>query len=124
MDWFELGEDAVKNLLYDDFQHIPIIQDCQTTTSVDPEAQLEELAATAYPNPFSNYVHIQFTTKNEWVKVSLFDNIGHEIRVLSSQQYPAGEHTITVKTHDLPAGSYYYRIQTEFLQKTKRLVKI
>jgi len=124
MDWFEVGEDAVKNLLYDDFQHIPIIKDCEGTTSIDPELAEEELAATAYPNPFSHYVHIQFTTKNEWVKVSLFDNIGHEIRVLSSQQYSAGEHTITVETHDLPAGNYYYRIQTERLQKTKRLVKI
>lgn len=123
MDWFDVEEDSVKSLLYNDFQHIPIIQDC-STTSVDPEAFEEELITSAYPNPFGNFFHIQFSTENEWVKVSLFDNVGHEIRVLSSQQYPKGEHTLTVETHDLPAGNYYYRIQTKTKTKTKRVVKI
>ena len=43
MDWFEVAEEDVKSLLYDDFQHIPIIQLCSTVSTLEPSNEVEEI---------------------------------------------------------------------------------
>ena len=64
-----------------------------------------------------------FTTKKEWARVSIYDVLGNEIRVLAERQFSAGEHKINFEARDLPAGNYYYRIVTKDRQKTKGMVK-
>jgi len=125
MDWFEVSESDVRSLLYQDFQHLPILQVC-ATTSTQPEANLNQdaLEVAAYPNPFQNWTTISFRSGNEWCKLSVFDAAGNEIRVLSNQRISAGEHQIRFEAHDLPAGSYYFRLQLDGRQKTRKLVKI
>ncbi len=123
MDWFGVEEQTVKDLLYEDFQHLPILNNCD---SVDAKDILKEgeLEFNAYPNPFDQTTTIEFTVKSGWVKISLFDVIGSELKVLTNQKFTAGKHQILMEGHDLAAGSYYYRIQTDYGQKTKRLVKV
>ena len=122
MDWFEVDEEVVKNLLFDDFQHLQIVKACATTSIDDPvEANLE---LTAYPNPFNNNTNLEFSSPGEWIKVSVFDTIGNEIKVLTNQFFAEGKYTIKLEGHDLPSGAYYYRMQTKTSQRTGRLVKI
>jgi uncharacterized protein (DUF1501 family) len=121
MDWFKVEEDVVKTLLYEDFQHLPILKECETSTSVNDLS--EALDFRVYPNPFNNYTRVEFTSKNEWLKISVFDLIGNEIKIATSQKFSAGPHSLQIETHNLPPGSYYYRLQTKTLQKTVRLVK-
>ena len=66
---------------------------------------------------------IEFTVKSGWVKISLFDVIGSELKVLTNRKFNAGTHQITMEGNNLAAGTYFYRIQTDYGQKTKRLVK-
>lgn len=123
MDWFGVTEEDVKNLLHPEFQHLPILQVCNTTSTTDPNSFVEEMDAYNMPNPFSNTTEIIFTTKNEWAKISIFDPIGQEIRVLASRQFSEGEHRITFEAHGLAAGNYYFRIVTKDRMKTKLMVK-
>ena len=123
MDWFEVSEDDVKSLLYEGFQHIPIIQLCSTVSTLDPSSEVEEIESYNYPNPFKDWTTIVFTTKKEWARVSIFDVLGNELRVVAEGKFSAGEHKIKVETRDLPAGNYYYRIVTKDRQKTRSIVK-
>ncbi|HFB99927.1 MAG TPA: DUF1501 domain-containing protein [Phaeodactylibacter sp.] len=123
MDWFEVGEQVVKDLLYDDFQHLPILTNCQSSSAEDI-LQEGALDFNAYPNPFNQNITIDFTVKSGWVKISLFDAVGHELKVLTNRKFSAGKHTMTMEGKDLASGSYYYRIQTDYDQKTKRIVKL
>ncbi len=125
MDWFEVSESDVRSILYEDFHHLPILQLC-STTSTQPEAELDRggIETNAWPNPFQNWTTISFQSGNEWCKLSVFDAAGNEVRVLTNQQIQAGEHQLRFEAHDLPAGSYYYRLQLGNRQKTRKLIKV
>ena len=123
MDWFGVEEQTVRSLLYEDFQHLPILNICETTAANDILKE-GELELNAYPNPFNQTTNIEFTVKSGWVKVSLFDAIGSELKVLTNQKFPEGRHTLVMNANEFSAGVYYYRIQTDYGQRTKRLVKV
>ena len=123
MDWFSVSEEEVKTLLHPEFQYLPILQVCNTTSIIDSNVFDEKIESYNMPNPFDNYTKIVFTSKNEWARVSIFDPTGQEIRVLADQRFSAGEHQLTFEAHGLPVGNYYYRIVTKDRIKTKLMVK-
>jgi len=124
MDWFGLGRTDVENLLYFDFQHLPIIRDCSPINTSTGETVNDNFELNVSPNPFSAYAHLEFQTTGEWLRISLFDNLGAEIKIISEQRFSAGSHRITLEGHDLTSGVYFIRIQGRTAQKTKRLVKL
>ncbi|MEL6865366.1 MAG: DUF1501 domain-containing protein [Bacteroidota bacterium] len=125
MDWFDVPEAEVRSLLYEEFQYIPILQVCNvTTSSTDLTDFGEELEAYNYPNPFNEWTTLVFHTKAEWARVSIYDSLGHELRVLAEGQFNAGEHKIQFEARDLNPGNYYLHIRTRTRQKTKMIVRI
>jgi uncharacterized protein (DUF1501 family) len=123
MDWFEVSEDNVRSLLHQEFQHLPILQPCLTSVDSNP-APVEELKLTCFPNPFRDLVQIKFNCGNERVRLSIFDALGHEIKVIMDKQLAAGEHQITFDGRGLSPGSYFYRLQIGQQQKTRKIVKL
>lgn len=123
VDWFGVNEQAVKELLYEDFQHIPVLMNC-VPTGTSPELLTENLSFEVFPNPFGNTVNLNFTVPQGWVKISLFDVLGHQLKVLTNQQFVAGTHQMQVATHQLTTGTYFYHIQTEAGRKVERVVKL
>lgn len=123
MDWFGAEEDDVRELLYDNFQHIPIIKGCEFTTDVE-EILDQTLEASVFPNPASNYLHVEFTSLNERVNVSIFDARGAVVKVLADQRFAEGSHKLSSEVRDLNPGSYYVRLSTEVRQKTIKFVKM
>lgn len=123
MDWFNVSEEEVKGLLFPEFQHIPVLQLCTTTSTLDANSFQDTIEAYNYPNPFRDWTHIVFKSKTEWARVSIFDSLGHEIKVLADRQFSAGEHQLSFEAHGLAAGNYYFRIVTKDRQKTKVMVK-
>jgi hypothetical protein len=43
------------------------------------------------------------------VRISLFDALGKEVRVLGEGFYPAGQNSVSFGTDDLPSGMYFVR---------------
>ncbi len=121
MDWFDIAEDDVKNLLFPEFSHIPIIEGCETTGTDELAPVLE---AVAYPNPFSKQVNIRFNSGQEHVKLSLFNGMSQQLKVLVNKKLNAGEHQFSFDGTQLPTGTYYFHLQLEGgRQKTKLVVK-
>jgi uncharacterized protein (DUF1501 family) len=121
MDWFNVSEDDVKNLLFANFQKIPMIEGCNTTSTFEPTP---ELAVDMFPNPFAEQVNVRFTCGSEFVRLSLFNGMGQELDLLVDKSLRAGEHTLTYDGSRLPAGTYYFHLRLEGgRQKTKLLVK-
>ena len=123
VDWFGVEVQTVRDLLYPDFQHLPILNTCSQTTAVDfLETNLVKL--TASPNPFSQQTQLEFSVQSGWVKISLFDVMGNELRVLTSQRFSEGTHQLSLDTGDLATGSYICHIQTNYGQQAIRVVKV
>ena len=124
-DWFGVPEAQVRNLLYDDYQYLPILKPCSDTTSTKDVFPVEDnFNSYHFPSPFTNQTTIAFDAKSEQVKLSVFDDLGHEIKVLVNQKLSAGHHQFTFDASGFPAGHYYYHIQTRTRQKTKLMIKV
>jgi len=121
MDWFEVSEDHVRNLLVEDFQYVPIVGNCAVTNTRDINPVVNALAS---PNPFENSFTLQFNIQERAkVGLDLYDVVGKVVKQISNQRLDAGEHQVTVEAHDLASGIYFARIQAGDAVKTLRVVK-
>ncbi len=122
MDWFDAKEEEIATLFNHDFQYIPVANTCNTTSTQDLITDVTQL--TSYPNPFSNNCNIEFKSEGGWTKISLFDALGAEVDVITNRQLAAGHNKLNYGSHNLPAGTYFIRLQTKLSQKVVRVVKI
>ena len=123
MDWFDVPEQDVRSMLYQDFTHLPVIRNCTTvaTTDLQPDA---EGAIKLYPNPCRDWTKLQFGSHNETVRISLLNAMGAEIKVLSAQRFAEGSHELSIDTSQLAAGAYFVRLQLTGRAYTRRLLKL
>ena len=150
MDWFGATESDVRQLLTEDFQHLPLIEGCEPaviddTDYVDPQFDAEHTdafngsgikprstilagaavnALSVSPNPFHDVARIAFSTIGGKVRISVFNNIGQEVKVLTNEMVNAGSHSVTLDGQGLSRGSYFVRMQIGSWQKVCKLVKI
>jgi hypothetical protein len=67
-----------------------------------------------YPNPFNPSTRIRFDigqTGN--VKLSVFDVLGKEIKILANENLSAGSYEIEFHAENLPSGIYFYQLKAE-----------
>ncbi|HEX5624792.1 MAG TPA: T9SS type A sorting domain-containing protein, partial [Saprospiraceae bacterium] len=123
MDWFGLTADIVSDILFKEFQKLPIVDGCAPTSTSDYDRDFA-LNFMAFPNPTSAALRIRFESREEFIRLSIFDPIGSEIAVLQSGYMNAGEHQLEFETTDLPPGNYVIRIASASAQKTRSFIKI
>jgi hypothetical protein len=74
------------------------------------------------PNPASNFTEISFYLNKEMdLTLRLFNVIGEEIKLITAGTKSAGYHTAQVDVNQLAPGSYFYQLQADDAQITKRL---
>ena len=94
------------------------------TMSID---EIEDYVSVSqnYPNPFSAVTNIQFTLERpDQVSIKVFDVRGTLITVLADDNYTQGVHTIQWDASALPAGYYFYTLQTNTGVITKKALII
>jgi len=80
-----------------------------------------------FPNPFNQEITIQFSnTKQEWIKISLFDILGNEIFKQGKKLFDAGNHELNWKSIEMDkihsSGIYFIHFgSTEWIE-TKKLL--
>jgi N-acetylneuraminic acid mutarotase len=66
------------------------------------------------PNPFQSITLIKYDLKmNADVRISLFNILGHEERILINKKQLAGTYEVTFDSEGLTDGIYYYRMETK-----------
>ncbi len=77
------------------------------------------------PNPFNPTTTIAFRlTKQENIRLSVFDIIGREVAVLANTKMEAGRHTYTLDATNWPAGIYFYKVKTPNFTVTRKMVLV
>jgi len=121
MDWFEVPEEKINELLTEDFTYLPIVGQCASVNTYEIE---DQLSANIFPNPFSNRFTIDLNVeRQESVRIDLSDVMGKIVKTITNKRLSSGDHQIYVETHQLPAGVYFTRIQVGNKVKTIRIVK-
>ncbi len=123
MDWFDVAQEDVESLFSHDFQYIPVADNCSGTTSTS-DLTKDPFDLRAFPNPFSSGFTTSFYSQGEWLKISLFNSLGAELKVLLNKSLPEGIHELPFQLNGYPAGAYFVRIQNATNQKTLRLMKV
>ena len=126
MDWFGVPEQNVQKLLYGGFTYLPILKDCRSdVTTSSRDTRIAEFEVQNYPNPFRDGTMLTFNIPSrEPVRISLFDALGHELRTLVNKTLDAGRHEFFIDGHNLPAGSYFYRLMVGDIPVTGRMIKV
>jgi len=76
-----------------------------------------------YPNPFNPSTTIRYElSRLTQVKLSLYNLIGQEVKVLVNKRQPAGSHHIDFKANDLSAGIYFYKLSADNSQQVRRMI--
>jgi len=76
-----------------------------------------------YPNPFNPTTNIVFHLPSKsFVSLKIFDLHGKEAATLVSEELAAGNHSRQWNAARLPGGVYFYRLQAETVQETKKLI--
>lgn len=76
-----------------------------------------------YPNPFNPVTTIRFEIpKQQNIKLSIYDILGREVRVLFDGMAPAGLMAIDFKADELASGIYIYQLVTDDFSVSKKMV--
>jgi hypothetical protein len=78
-----------------------------------------------YPNPFTNSTTIKYSVSDfSHAKLSIFNSVGQLVAILVDESKGPGEYFISLNNKDfnLPKGTYFYRLQTDKLGITKKLI--
>jgi len=75
-----------------------------------------------YPNPFNPSTKIKYyIPQNSFVKITLHDILGSEIRTLVSENVQPGNYEIVLDGSDLSSGMYFVRLSSENIQRTLKI---
>ena len=75
-----------------------------------------------YPNPFNPSTVIKYLIpQNSFVKITLHDILGSEIKTLVSENVQPGTYEFTLSGSDLSSGMYFVRLSSENIQRTLKI---
>lgn len=78
-----------------------------------------------FPNPFNPSTTIRFdVAQRSDVKLSIFNLLGKEIKVLVNEHLNAGSYEYAFNSEGLPSGVYYYQLHYGNALETKKMVVV
>lgn len=78
-----------------------------------------------YPNPFNPTTRIKYEiTKGTHIKLSIYDVNGKLIKILENGYRSIGDYEISFDGSKLSSGAYFYKLETETYNETKRMLLI
>jgi hypothetical protein len=81
-----------------------------------------------YPNPFNPTTNIEFVIpEQEFVKITVFDILGNEVKTLLNQTVEPGQYSITWDSRNdngrlLGSGIFFYTVQAGQFNQTKKMM--
>ncbi len=76
-----------------------------------------------FPNPFNPVTKISFDLpKASFTKLVIYDVMGREIAVIANGNILPGSYSTEWDGSNYPSGIYYYKLQTENFQESKKMV--
>jgi|WetSurMetagenome_2_1015567.scaffolds.fasta_scaffold40427_2 carboxypeptidase T len=78
-----------------------------------------------YPNPFNPTTQINYSIAKEgFVKISIFDVLGREVKVLVNEVKTPGFYAVDFDGTNLSSGMYFYRMESGNFVDTKKMTLI
>jgi spore germination protein YaaH len=98
-----------------------------TVTSISQEPALPSRYALEqnFPNPFNPNTVISYQLPgNSYVTLTVYDAIGREVGILVNGTQQAGQYHVEFNASHLASGLYFYSLQTENFNATKKMLLV
>ena len=113
------GDSYLVSATIDGVHYGPVTSIGNTRNSLPGIFSLEQ----NYPNPFNPVTTISFTLpKDAFVSLKVYDLLGREVAILTSEQMTHGNHSIQWNANALASGIYLYCMQSDNILQTRKLV--
>ncbi len=95
------------------------------STSTDDISGAEQLEMNVYPNPFTNTLSIKFSSKTSEYRISLYNCIGQELRVITQENVSVtgNNDVVEMDLGNLNSGAYYLKLQAADKVIIRKLIK-
>jgi uncharacterized protein (DUF1501 family) len=123
--WFCIPPDQIKNILFKDFQNIPIVksQGCHSEI-LERNKRIGNNYVVVYPNPFEDKINIKFESEGGLCILQIFDNQGKIIKQHEILKTSIGQNECNIYFDHLASGIYYLRYQNKDLFQVKTIFKV
>ena len=123
--WFCIPPDQIKNILFKDFQNIPIVksQGCHSEI-LERNKRIGNNYVVVYPNPFEDKINIKFESEGGLCILQIFDNQGKIITQKEILKTSIGINETTFYFEDIAKGLYYLRYQNNDIQQVQSIIKM
>ena len=93
------------------------------TAGVSPTSIIDNLELKISPNPFSTSTNLSFfLDKSNNIKIDIIDVNGRIIKTINKGLLSPGNHNITLELSNQKSGLYYYRLTTDKVSITKKMI--
>ena len=120
--WFGVPKPDIHNLLFDSFSEIPVISGCSVVHTTEINGLLTPKWIKVQPNPFSQKCEISFESNGEQARMSVFNSMGSEVKVMADGFLHKGVHRFVFYPDNLPAGNYFVYVRTPSHQETNPVI--
>jgi hypothetical protein len=94
-----------------------------SNSEVNDEEPNVKVALRAFPNPARGTSRVSFSIPEDgYVKLSVIDQLGREVRQLHHAKTAAGIHYLVFDTNGLAEGTYIYRLQYHNTIHTEKVI--
>ena len=121
IDWFGAEQSQVENILFKDFNRLPIIAGCQSTAATDIE---DGMKAEILPNPAFGISTLSFDSLGDQVRITIYDVRGATIMNVCDKKLGKGRQEVKIDTNGIENGVYIVHIREGLSQQNLRMVKL
>ncbi|MCF8464596.1 MAG: DUF1501 domain-containing protein [Flavobacteriales bacterium] len=119
--WLGADEQEVQNIIYPDFQALPLFKaSCALVADVVEERQFN---LSLYPNPTADFSQLEFSGNGEKTKIILLNAAGGLVKEIANQPFLEGQHSVNIDLSDLASGNYFLRISSKGLNRVEKLMR-
>jgi uncharacterized protein (DUF1501 family) len=125
-DWFCVPQDDIPNVLLHDFPYLNLFDSslpCVSTAVHDANQAAGKALLTAWPNPFTSGLTLEYETAGGLTLIQLLDTSGKVVATPVNRWQPKGKYQEYWEGADLPAGTYFCRLLNNGRHQTKTVVK-
>lgn len=121
-DWFCVPDPILRDIMLQEFQHLPIVNPACITGIQEVNALSDALRLQVSPNPMTSSAYAEYEVPDGHTLLQLYDPLGRLLKTYVNQPQPAGKYKVWFESEGYRAGNYHLRLQSGALQKTFNVV--
>lgn len=118
--WFEADEELIRDVLYDDFEVLPILKEEEVIENVK---QQENRLFKVSPNPVKDKIQVKTEIHSQGARFELFSAGGQQLFVFPENTLTPGAAEFKIDMSGFPAGSYFLVLKDGSHASSTQIVK-